>query len=223
MNTASRLVIATSRTALRPQTRTITSTAKAASSSILSSQTKHESHASVSQKDIRNLEKQRELNATGRRDELNERVASSDAFNIRTFTKYLAPSRPFPGGQTSKFTTEAAYSVSTNYNPFDAGIVIPIAQDFTLKQAAADIRVPFLPDNYTPYRAPQPAPVVSKPIIYTVAPTSTHIAAPSALTELMDNNAIRVSFHDLPEISFETSEATEDAMLKNIFSDVLKH
>ncbi|RPA75857.1 hypothetical protein BJ508DRAFT_417864 [Ascobolus immersus RN42] len=204
MNTASRLVLASSKSALR-QTRTITSTAKAASSSILSSQTKHESSAA-------------------RRDEVTgERAASSDAFNKGTFTKYLAPSRPFPSGQTSKFTTEAAYNVSTNYNPFDAGVVIPSAQDFSLKQAASEIRVPFLPDNYSPYRPPQPEPIVSKPVIYTVAPTSTHIAAPSALTELLDNNAIRVSFHDLPEFSAEASESTEDAMLRNIFSDVLKH
>lgn len=223
MNTASRLVLANTRTALRPQTRYITSTAKAASSSILSSQTKHESHASVNQKDIRNINKQKQLNATGLRDELNERVASSDAFQVRTFTKYLAPSRPFPGGQTSKFTTEAAYSVSTNYNPFDAGVVIPTAQDFGIKQATAEIKVPFLPDNYTPFRAPVPEPVVSRPIIYTVADSSTHIASPSALTELLDNTAIRVSFHDLPEYNVESSQSAEDAMLKNIFSDVLKH
>lgn len=68
-----------------------------------------------------------------------------------------------------------------------------------------NLRVPLLPENYTPSRTGAHAhetlsyDAVTTPNIVTAAADSTHISAPSVMSEVHDNTAAPVDFHALAE------------------------
>jgi len=73
------------------------------------------------------------------------------------------------------------------------------------------IKVPFLPDNYEPLRtkAHEETPeTVIRPEIVTVAHDSTHVHAPSAMSEVVDNNSIQID-------PFELTEQVSDAAARS--------
>ncbi|KAI9850088.1 MAG: hypothetical protein M1838_006100 [Thelocarpon superellum] len=63
------------------------------------------------------------------------------------------------------------------------------------------IAVPFLPDNFAPMRDPGAAEVmdtaVMRPQISTAALESTHVHAPSAMSEVTDNAAMKIDPYEL--------------------------
>jgi len=82
----------------------------------------------------------------------------------------------------ANFNTAIARS-DLAFSPFESSIIFPSLDGPPQDVFTSDIRVPFLPDNLKPARKPEPEVKVTKPVIYTVAATSTHIVAPSAIVE----------------------------------------
>ncbi|KAH0543870.1 hypothetical protein FGG08_001909 [Glutinoglossum americanum] len=64
------------------------------------------------------------------------------------------------------------------------------------------IKVPFLPDNYEPVRTEahvETPELVIRPEISTIAGQSTHLHAPSAMSEVVDNTSIQIDPFKLTE------------------------
>lgn len=92
--------------------------------------------------------------------------------------------------------------------PFESSVIFPTFETLSAKDLGSEVRVPFLPDNIHPERAPEPEYVVTKPIISTVADAITHIAAPSAI---MEGFTVTLSFAQEPS---ETKEDVEPGMMR---------
>jgi len=82
----------------------------------------------------------------------------------------------------ANFNTAIARS-DLGFSPFESSIIFPSLDGPPKDLLTPEIRVPFLPDNLKPPRIPEPEIKVVKPVIYTVAATTTHISAPSAIGE----------------------------------------
>ncbi|KAF8475038.1 hypothetical protein BDZ91DRAFT_289523 [Kalaharituber pfeilii] len=117
--------------------------------------------------------------------------------------------KTYPLGPRAKanFNTSIARQ-SLGFVPFESSIIFP-ALDTPIKEAALDIIVPFVPDNITPARQPEPEYKVIKPIIFTVADSTTHIAAPSAIIEGLSFN---LSFIQEPET--KKDDKNEEKMMR---------
>jgi len=101
--------------------------------------------------------------------------------------------------------------MSGGFNAYEeTAIHLPALADYGMTPETSEIRVPYLPDNYSHFKAPEPEPVVSKPIIHTIAGESTHITPPSPFTEILDNTSVRLNF--LEDLGFASGPGLNETL-----------
>lgn len=121
-----------------------------------------------------------------------------------TISPLAQPSRLRQLGPRAKanFNTSIARQ-DLGFMPFESNIIFPSLDSAPVKDSLLEIRVPFLPDNFHPARKPEPEAKVTKPVIATVADSTTHIAAPSAIMEGLSFNFSFAKEFEVPKDSEE--------------------
>ncbi|KAA6410405.1 MAG: hypothetical protein FRX48_05826 [Lasallia pustulata] len=163
--------------------------------------------SSRSLKDLRDECERKNVSANGSKAELVVRLTSSDISQSRSFSSIIAEGskRPSPdngpvGAQPVRhFNTTRSLKVPNDTSFIDFAYM---PQYELTPPAESDIvRIPLLPDNSFPAR--QSAPYqegiepVTRPEISTVSGASTHIASPSAMSEVTDNHSIELDPFEL--------------------------
>lgn len=133
-------------------------------------------------------------------------VAQSRNITIGARGSPLAQSKFRQLGPRAKahFNTSIARQ-DLGFMPFESNIIFPNLDLAPIKDTLMEIRVPFLPDNFHPARKPEPEIKVTKPVIATVADSTTHIVAPSAIME-----GLSFHFSFAQEFEAERNRLAED-------------
>jgi len=144
-----------------------------------------------------------------------ETLSSHDVTQSRNITTVIGAKPLTSSTKIHQFGPRAKANFNTSiarqdlgFMPFESNIIFPNIENVSLKESFKEIRVPFLPDNFHPARKPEPEVKVSRPVIATVADSTTHIAAPSAIMEGLTFN---ISFVKEFEVA---KEAEEDLMMR---------
>ncbi|KAF2185396.1 hypothetical protein K469DRAFT_576363 [Zopfia rhizophila CBS 207.26] len=140
----------------------------------------------------------RKLPTTGTKAELIDRLSAHELANSRTFStavhdsKRPAPEFPTAGKPVRHFNTSRSLKAVGDGSTIDFAYFPDYDPD---TRGSPIIRVPILPQTVTSqssksYAAEDTEETVMRPTIMTVSADGTHIHAPSAMSEVSDNNSI---------------------------------
>ena len=118
--------------------------------------------------------------------------------------------------QSRHFTSTRALTAQRDSSPIDYAF-LPSLRTIEDPSTRDSLRVPLVPENFSPRRTGAHAPLlqdydnVHRATIITAAADSTHVSAPSA-SEVHDNNAHHVDFHDVAEKLNQTAKSVSQGV-----------
>lgn len=217
--------------------RSISSSANAGRpSALLDSEARASRYLPRSIKDLRAECKKRQLAARGSKAELVDRLAAHDIVGAHQFSTIGSSSRPTVSQPSVIYrkaafmqgfkTTAPARAVGDN-STIDF-FFFPEVPEPPPTNPFSKLRVPLLPDNYSPDRSPESAHAVEtldeavlRPEISIVASHPEHVV-PAALSEVVGNEGEDMSISDLASAAFKKVEQIkEPGWLKSLWDDFL--